>query len=316
MKPALDASGALAAHCGGEPMQPTSTQSLVPAGSEPAGETRARDVELESELPQLRNFAAGELVDAALEALRARFATCVVLSSLLWLPVQALQSAAVRMHGVEQQIATIAMSFATLIVHGLTTALVTMVVYGFFQRRRVRTLAALLVGLKRAPALLVSNLVVSLGSGIGMACCLLPGIYLLFRWSCASPALVLERLGPLASLTRSAQLAKNGFVPWLGMILLAWLLIVPLNMLSALMRTEDARAWLEPHLGIAGGSFAVVETLAGAVFSGVGTAFLGVVATIYYLHLRSRAEGIDLELKLERLALANALEPAPAGPRA
>lgn len=55
---------------------------------------------------------------------------------------------------------------------------------------------------------------------LGFMLLLIPGLILMCLWSLVVPACVLERLGPLSSLSRSARLTKGYRWPVFGLILL------------------------------------------------------------------------------------------------
>src|SRR5262249_9742953 len=62
-----------------------------------------------------------------------------------------------------------------------------------------------------------------LGITIGFLLLIVPGIILFIRWSTALPACVVEGLGPLASMKRSAELTKGHRWKIFGMYVLIWL---------------------------------------------------------------------------------------------
>jgi hypothetical protein len=95
----------------------------------------------------------------------------------------------------------------------LTIALGTLsqavILYAAFQDMRgrpVNLVESLRVGLGRLLSILGIAICVSIGVGIGFVLLLVPGFILLTMWFVATPACVVERSGPLASMGRSSAL--------------------------------------------------------------------------------------------------------------
>jgi len=233
----------------------SSVQSLVPAGRAAA----EREVSLaQEELPPLRARGVGEMLDTAVDVIRARFVSCVLLSTALWIPVMAFDRLGSRLSGTAGQVHSALSMLLMLPVQSLTVALVTLIVYGHLQGREVGPGRATMIGLKRAPALLICTIASTLATWFGALLCLVPGIYLAFLWSAASAALVLERLGPIAALARSAQLVRSSFKRWLGLVLVAWCLMLPFTALSGTLTDPRAAAWIRAHTDLSTGAYDVL----------------------------------------------------------
>ena len=111
----------------------------------------------------------------------------------------------------------------------------------------------------------------------------------------ASPAVAFEGAGPIAAVRRSVQLTRgqyhhaaafvffNAFVVFLVGLLFGWL---PATIASAL--GDTGYGW-------------VVVGVTGVVFSVVATAFTALGATLFYLNLRIRGEGMDIALRATEL---------------
>jgi hypothetical protein len=110
-----------------------------------------------------------------------------------------------------------------------------------------------------------------------------------------APAIVVERLGPVAAIRRSWRLMVPRYWPVLGVGILAGLiasllngvLAGPLTLVVALFGSE--RLW--PLLA-----------LGGSVPSLISTPFVAIVATLLYFDARIRREGFDLALTAAGLA--------------
>jgi uncharacterized membrane protein len=64
-------------------------------------------------------------------------------------------------------------------------------------------------GLSRFWPIIGVSLLVTLGAGVGFVLLIVPGIILALMWSAAIPSCVVEKLGPIKSLGRSAFLSKG-----------------------------------------------------------------------------------------------------------
>lgn len=111
-------------------------------------------------------------------------------------------------------------------------------------------------------------------------------VYTLFLL--ATPALILERLGPLAAIRRSVGLVRRRFWPVLGTYLLVWLIV-------AVIAAVIGWPFGLPAI-LLGGPAALVATAIGAVIVGILTTPLthNAVTLIYY-DQRVRSEALDLE---------------------
>ena len=264
------------------------------------------------------------MLDIALEVTRARFATCVLLSASIWIPLTLLQRL-----GLQYQVFQGANVFAIVLglpVQSLTAALVMIVVYGHLQGSRVGAAEALWAGFKRAPAL-IANMLINLlilvfcvfvcaipatvvmaalwavNPAVGVLFALpffLPMLFVSFLIAVAPVALVLENLGPLEALARGVRLVRGSFPRWLGLFAVSQLLMLPFNGIAEAPSTHEVRDWLAPYADLSSPGYAALDVLVSSFFRGIGTAFSGVVLTVFYLDARVRREGFDLTMRLER----------------
>ena len=202
----------------------------------------------------------------------------------------------------------------------VSTTSVTVLVHAELVGRSTGPMQALGRTLRCLPALvvvfLIDLLVIGLTGGVlGVmsVLCLCPflfpialGLYLFFRWklSVAPSALVLERLGVLESIRRSWELTRGSFPRWLGVWVLAFLLVSGFTAGLQLGDDPGLREKLIDGLGLPGILFDTVFVAISSVFSGVSTAFVSAAMTAYYLDTRMRREGFDLSMRLERMRSA------------
>ena len=276
----------------------------------------------EDELPALRPRSVGELLDMSFETLRARFGTCMALSVPLWLGVQALQRVLVSAEGVTApEMADVAAMMSqgaiAAAVRALTMALVTLVVYGYVQGRRVSAGQALRACRKRAPGLLALTVIKGIGmffaTACGAVCLFAPTIALSWLWAVAPAALVLEGVSPADALSRSMSLARKGFLRWAGVMVTQFCLTFPLlAAVGVLGKAFGINVLFDPNLreqarlavGLHPAPFAALDLVLSAFILGFGSALTAVVLTTYYLDQRVRVEGFDLDMGLERLRAA------------
>ncbi|NOT40972.1 MAG: hypothetical protein HOP13_10805 [Alphaproteobacteria bacterium] len=131
------------------------------------------------------------------------------------------------------------------------------------------------------------GLLVGLGVGVGFIALIVPGIFLLLCWMVASPVMVVERLGVIASMQRSMQLTQGHRWAILGLIVLFIIVyMIVLAVLGAIVggaMLSDLASAAGPPLG-----FLIVMTLVGVVLSVIGT----VGAAAIYFELRQIKEGV------------------------
>jgi hypothetical protein len=96
-------------------------------------------------------------------------------------------------------------------------------------------------GRRRFWAMLGLSLVSSIGIVLGLIILIIPGIYLLVRWSAAVPSLIAEEAGVFESLSRSAEAVEGRFWQVFGAILVVWTPLVPALLAAGLIMPKDQR---------------------------------------------------------------------------
>jgi len=244
----------------------------------------------------------GAILDTAFDVLTARPLTCAGLAAALWVPALALGRVSLRARGPLEAVSALSGLAGQFVVQSLAVALVTVIVYGHMQGRRVGGWHSSRIALRRAPALLATTFISSVTVAAGGLCCFVPGVVLSWLWMVAPAALVLENAGPLQALTRSARLVQGGFLRWAGTMLAQLALTLPLTGVAAVLGDPGTRAWLEARAGLGSTAFDVIDVGLSATLMGIATALGAVVLTVFYIDCRVRAEGFDLVMRLERLA--------------
>jgi MFS family permease len=170
--------------------------------------------------------------------------------------------------------------FLSLVLGTLAQAIV---LYGAFQDMRGRPVNlgdCLRVGLNRFFAIIGLAICMSIGLMVGFLLLFVPGVILAVMWFVATPACVVERLGPLSSMGRSSELTKGHRWKIFGMILLvviggAIASGIILALLSALQIT-------------------VLAILGNLIWNGVWGAFYAIFVVVTYHDLRVAKEGVDV----------------------
>lgn len=148
--------------------------------------------------------------------------------------------------------------------------------------------AAILVALRRSPALLVAVVVVHVLELVGLLGFLVGGYVVMALLHVVSPIIVVERLGPFRAIARSmrltatrfgSSLAVPGLVGLIGILIGFGFEAIPE---VAVVVTPDDWDWLVRAVGQTTSQLVIAPFTAG-------------VAVLYHLDLRIRAEGYDIE---------------------
>lgn len=129
------------------------------------------------------------------------------------------------------------------------------------------------------------------GCGILVFCCLPLWIWLMVRFSVAVPAMMAERLRPIAALKRSWRLTSGGWWRAFGVIAVLYLIGYVIGGILGALGLPIAIAM--PFIP------AMVRAVVVAVVSTLGSAFtfplLSLATTLLYIDFRVRREAYDLE---------------------
>lgn len=165
----------------------------------------------------------------------------------------------------------------------LSTCAHAIVVFAAFQDLRGRPVNAgesLRQGIGRLFPVIIASLLTGLLVGVGVLLCLIPGLIALTAMAVVVPACVVERMGPIESMSRSADLTSGHRWPILA-VGVAWLLTVFIISLSirAAMPSDQA----------------LPAQLLNWVWQVLQGSFAAVYAAILYHDLRAVREGIGID---------------------
>jgi len=257
-------------------------------------------------LPDLHPRGVGEILDLSLEVFAARFVSCVGFATLLWVPYHVLERVTQHMGEMARLLQSMGGTLVSAwLLQSLTLAVVTTIVYDHLQGRRSGALDALRPVIARLLPLLAAVGLTTLLVMLGTCCFIVPGILANWIFAVVTAALVLERLGPVQAVRRSAQLMTNDsahtFLRWLGVAVVQFAIFLPMSSVAGGLDFPDVRLRIQEVLHVSGVAFDALDIVVSSLFMGIATAFAGIWATILYVDARIRLEGFDLQMRLERL---------------
>ena len=147
--------------------------------------------------------------------------------------------------------------------------------------RSVSVGAAIGRALRRSPALLGMLILLGFALIFGLALLVVPGLIVISMFAVAGPACVVEGLGPIKSLSRSAELTKGARWQVFGFLLVFYLVVPVLGRsIPFLCRLALGPAFAQ-----------IVNLPLGALLGALDA----VAITILFLQLRAAREGVDVE---------------------
>jgi hypothetical protein len=191
---------------------------------------------------------------------------------------------------------------AQLLASGLITGASVKAVSDAYLDQPVAVGVSLRYGLRRLPALIILELIEGIGLALAFVALIIPGIFLYCRWGVATPALLIERVGPFRALHRSYRLVAGRWWPTAAVLLVATILVSVLTGIIQGLLAAAASLPSNPSVVVS----VAVATLSAAVALTIGNPFRASVDTLLYYDLRIRREGYDLELLADQLGLAPA----------
>ena len=126
-------------------------------------------------------------------------------------------------------------------------------------------------------ALILAGILAGIGLVIGLLLLVVPGLYLLTRWSMIAPAMILENLTAGESFTRSHELVRGRAWPVFGLLILLFVINIIVGGVI---------------VGVAGGisGDVVGSWLGSAVANTLVTPFIAIATTLVYFRLAGDAQ--------------------------
>jgi hypothetical protein len=104
-------------------------------------------------------------------------------------------------------------------------------------------LVAQRAGQRRIWALLGLNFVSDLGIALGFLLFVVPGIYLMVRWSMSVPVLIAEEAGVIDAMKRSGEEVADRFWRLFAVLLVIWLPAVSWMVAAGFLKTDSPLLW-------------------------------------------------------------------------
>ncbi|MGW6274705.1 glycerophosphoryl diester phosphodiesterase membrane domain-containing protein [Streptomyces sp. NPDC055060] len=129
-------------------------------------------------------------------------------------------------------------------------------------------------------------------------------VWLLVRFSLASPALMLEKQGVRKSMTRSAKLVRGSWWRVFGIQLLAAIIanvvasiiVIPFTLIAGAVSGDGVTGFLDSGTGDLGWTFLIVSGVGSVIGSMLTFPITAGVTVLLYIDQRIRREALDLEL--------------------
>lgn len=169
-------------------------------------------------------------------------------------------------------------------------------------------LACAIIGVGVLPGVIIAF---AGSSGAGAALAVLGGLgaavvalWLMIRFSLASPALMLEKQGVLKSMSRSAKLVRGSWWRIFGIQLLATIIanivasivVIPFAVLAAALSGNGISGFLDSGSGSLGWTFLVISGIGSVIGSMLTFPITAGVTVLLYIDQRIRREALDLDL--------------------
>ena len=129
-------------------------------------------------------------------------------------------------------------------------------------------------------------------------------LWLMIRFSLASPALMLEKQGVVKSMGRSAKLVRGSWWRVFGIQLLAAIIanivasivVIPFSFVAAALSGDGVTGLLDGGTGDLGWTFLIVSGIGSVIGSMLTFPITAGVTVLLYIDQRIRREALDLDL--------------------
>jgi len=163
--------------------------------------------------------------------------------------------------------------------------------------RTANALSALTAASRSIVSLLVASFLVGFVTMIGSLMCIVPGVFAVLFFCLTAPAILVERLGPIAGMQRSIELTEghklNIFLIFLvffvAVMVLSFCVIAPVNM-ALTLATLTPGTMPDPL-----GPGQIVANLLSTIINGALSAFATTTVAVIYAKIRGIRDGVDAE---------------------
>ncbi|CAM5520454.1 membrane protein [Streptomyces pilosus] len=139
---------------------------------------------------------------------------------------------------------------------------------------------------------------------LGLLCAGVLAVWLMVRFSLASPTLMLEKQGIVKAMTRSAKLVRGSWWRVFGIQLLATIIanvvasiiVIPFTFLASALSGDGVTGFLNSAGGDIGWTFLIVSGIGSVIGAMITFPITAGVTVLLYIDQRIRREALDLEL--------------------
>ncbi|WP_149553040.1 glycerophosphoryl diester phosphodiesterase membrane domain-containing protein [Streptomyces marokkonensis] len=139
---------------------------------------------------------------------------------------------------------------------------------------------------------------------LGLICAGVLALWLMIRFSLASPTLMLEKQGIVKAMSRSAKLVRGSWWRVFGIQLLATIIanvvasiiVIPFTFLASALSGDGVTGFLDSAGGDIGWTFLIVSGIGSVIGSMITFPITAGVTVLLYIDQRIRREALDLEL--------------------
>jgi len=241
--------------------------------------------------PPLRPRSAAELVDAAFQIMRAHYPQFIMCSAIAYLPsliVQIIWASDPAQLAISPG-ASILVGMGMWLGFALMSAVLIVCASQAYLGDPVDVAAAVRKAIPRMPLVLLGAIVRYIALFFGLFTLLIGSLYFAARWFALTPAIVLERRGVGAALSRSAALSKGRKWHILATYLLVGVIYLPLA-----VGVQFAAIFILKNL--------TMQAIVGALFTILVYPVVAITEALLYFDARIKNEGFDIEV------MAGALE--------
>ena len=238
----------------------------------------------------LRPRSATELVDAAFQIMRAHYPQFIMCSAIAYLPsliAQIVWASDPAQLAISPG-ASVIVGLGMWLGFALMSAVLIVCASQAYLGDPIDVAAAVRKAIPRLPFVLVGALVRYVAFFLGVFTLFIATFYFMARWFAVTPAIVLERRGVAASLSRSATLSKGRKGHILGTYLLVAIIYLPLA-----FGVQIAAVLLLKNL--------TLQTIVTALFTILVYPVVAITEALLYFDTRIKAEGFDIELMTSAL---------------
>lgn len=266
--------------------------------------------------PEMRPLGVGEALDAAIAICRRSYWPLVKIAALVTAPVQALSTLLILSAGGDGAAFTISTGgiddpasddYLVAVVAGVVVLVLALLAMTLATAASTRLVAdtylaepgtaggSIRYAARRIWALLGATVVAAVATVAGFYACLVPGIWLAVSWWVFIPALLVEGIGPMASLRRSLVLTRNRFFSTAGALVAV---ILFQEVLSALF---DLVGMIVLQSDPSGTGNIVVNSVLQGLATTLTLPVAAAAVVVWYFDLRVRSEGFDVWMMIRGL---------------